>query len=104
MADTPSRRRRREGPRARGGPCWMRSLVLPETVVNIRVPAAMRACLLPSALALSLGLAGAACSRAPDPQSNDKPAAGAGPTAPPQSAEELRAPLAKIDDVTITLG
>ena len=29
---------------------------------------------------------------------------GAGPTAPPQSAEELKAPLAKIDDVTITLG
>ena len=33
------------------------------------------------------------------------PAQGAGPTAaPPQSAEELKAPLAKIDDVTITLG
>ena len=30
--------------------------------------------------------------------------AGAGPAAPPQSAEELKAPLAKIDDVTITLG
>ncbi|HEY4245043.1 MAG TPA: hypothetical protein VGM88_34745, partial [Kofleriaceae bacterium] len=29
---------------------------------------------------------------------------GAGPTAPPQSAEELKAPLAKIDDVTITIG
>ncbi|HEU4729364.1 MAG TPA: peptidyl-prolyl cis-trans isomerase [Kofleriaceae bacterium] len=27
-----------------------------------------------------------------------------GPAAPPQSAEELRAPLARIDDVTITLG
>jgi peptidyl-prolyl cis-trans isomerase C len=27
-----------------------------------------------------------------------------GPSAPPQSAEELKAPLAKIDDVTITLG
>ena len=26
------------------------------------------------------------------------------PTAPPQSAEELKTPLAKIDDVTITLG
>lgn len=32
-----------------------------------------------------------------------KPAAGA-PAAPPQSAAELGAPLAKIDDVTITLG
>jgi peptidyl-prolyl cis-trans isomerase C len=31
-------------------------------------------------------------------------ATGAGPSAPPQSAEELKAPLAKIDDVTITLG
>jgi peptidyl-prolyl cis-trans isomerase C len=64
----------------------------------------VRACLLVSGLALPLGLGGAGCSRAPDPQSHDKPAAGAGPTAPPQSAEELRAPLAKIDDVTITLG
>src|SRR6266478_2941029 len=27
-----------------------------------------------------------------------------GPSSPPQSAEELKAPLAKIDDVTITLG
>jgi peptidyl-prolyl cis-trans isomerase C len=32
-----------------------------------------------------------------------KPVA-ASPSAPPQSAEELKAPLAKIDDVTITLG
>jgi peptidyl-prolyl cis-trans isomerase C len=30
--------------------------------------------------------------------------AGGGPAAPPQSAEELKTPLAKIDDVTITLG
>src|SRR5204862_2228613 len=30
--------------------------------------------------------------------------AAGGPTAPPQSAEELKTPLAKIDDVTITLG
>ena len=29
---------------------------------------------------------------------------GASPSSPPQSAEELKAPLAKIDDVTITLG
>jgi peptidyl-prolyl cis-trans isomerase C len=33
-----------------------------------------------------------------------KPTAGPGPSGPPQSAEELQAPLAKIDDVTITLG
>ena len=31
-------------------------------------------------------------------------ATGATPSSPPQSAEELKAPLAKIDDVTITLG
>ena len=31
-------------------------------------------------------------------------ATGASPSSPPQSAEELKAPLAKIDDVTITLG
>ena len=30
--------------------------------------------------------------------------AGGGPTSPPQRAEELKAPLAKIDDVVITLG
>src|SRR5512138_864224 len=30
--------------------------------------------------------------------------AAGGATAPPQSAEELKTPLAKIDDVTITLG
>ena len=30
--------------------------------------------------------------------------AAGGPTAPPQSAEELKTPLAKIDDVVITLG
>jgi len=37
------------------------------------------------------------------PASRDRATAG-GPSAPPQSAEELRAPLAKIDDITITLG
>jgi peptidyl-prolyl cis-trans isomerase C len=31
-------------------------------------------------------------------------AVGTSPSAPPQNAEELKAPLAKIDDVTITLG
>src|ERR1051326_937494 len=47
---------------------------------------------------------GAACQKkADDAQGAQKKAAG-GPTAPPQSAEELKAPLAKIDDVTITLG
>jgi peptidyl-prolyl cis-trans isomerase C len=62
------------------------------------------ACLGASGLVLWLGLGAMGCKRQPDPQTRDKPAAGAGPTAPPQSAEELRAPLAKIDDVTITLG
>jgi peptidyl-prolyl cis-trans isomerase C len=53
----------------------------------------------------------AGCQKRPDPAdrgreaSRDRTAAPAGgPTAPPQSAEELKAPLAKIDDVTITLG
>jgi peptidyl-prolyl cis-trans isomerase C len=37
------------------------------------------------------------------PQKDGTSAAG-GPSAPPQSAEELKTPLAKIDDVVITLG
>jgi peptidyl-prolyl cis-trans isomerase C len=41
----------------------------------------------------------------PHTQARSAPVAkGGGPTAPPQSAEELNSPLAKIDDVTITLG
>ena len=40
--------------------------------------------------------------RSAPPTSQTQP--GKGPSAPPQSAEELKAPLAKIDDVTITLG
>src|SRR4029077_17975835 len=54
---------------------------------------------------------GAACQK-PDSSGNtnnvpqpQKPAGGGkGPSSPPQSAEELKAPLAKIDDVVITLG
>ncbi len=41
-------------------------------------------------------------SHTPAPTAQPQP--GKGPSAPPQSAEELKAPLAKIDDVTITLG
>jgi len=48
--------------------------------------------------------AGFGCDKKADPQSTRAPAPAAGPAAPSQSAEELRAPLAKIDDVTITLG
>jgi peptidyl-prolyl cis-trans isomerase C len=81
--------------------------------VNIRVPAALRS-VLAVGLALtlpSLGAATAGCQKKPDSQgTRDKTAAtdttnaAGGPAAPPQSAEELKAPLAKIDDVTITLG
>lgn len=49
--------------------------------------------------------AGFGCDKRPDGQpGRDRTSVVAGPAAPPQSAEELRAPLAKIDDVTITLG
>jgi peptidyl-prolyl cis-trans isomerase C len=56
-----------------------------------------------------VGLASSAslgCQKKADPQgTHDRSSAVAGPAAPPpQSAEELGAPLAKIDDVTITLG
>jgi len=50
---------------------------------------------------------GLGCQKKPDPQGNRESSstgAGAGPAAPTQSAEELKAPLAKIDDLTITLG
>jgi peptidyl-prolyl cis-trans isomerase C len=53
---------------------------------------------------LAFGGLGLGCKKQPDPQGNRESSSAAGPTAPPQSAEELRAPLAKIDDVTITLG
>jgi len=67
--------------------------------VNIRVPVAL---LLAGGV---LGFGGMGCTKRPDPQGDRaKPAAGAGPSAPNQSAEELKAPLAKIDDITITLG
>jgi len=47
-----------------------------------------------------------ACRKTPEDSTNGNQGHGTagGPSAPPQSAEELRAPLAKIDDVTITLG
>lgn len=57
-------------------------------------------------LALGLiGFGGVACQKKADPQGRlDRPTAAGGPAAPPQSAEELKVPLARIDDITITLG
>ncbi|HEX5063387.1 MAG TPA: peptidyl-prolyl cis-trans isomerase [Kofleriaceae bacterium] len=53
------------------------------------------------AAALALG----ACHKKSDEDKAAREArAQGGPSAPPQSAEELKTPLAKIDDVTITLG
>src|SRR5215510_2808374 len=82
------RARRRSQPR--DGPCWTCSLVLRETIVTIRF--------------LILVLALASCQKNDDQASKPPPAAPGAPGAPPQSAEELKAVLAKIDDVTITLG
>jgi peptidyl-prolyl cis-trans isomerase C len=58
---------------------------------------------------LALALSSLGCQKKSDGTSQAQPSngpahAGGGPTSPPQSAEELKAPLAKIDDVTITLG
>ncbi len=56
-------------------------------------------------LAVLAGGASLGCQKKADPQgTRERSSAAAGPAAPPQSAEELKAPLAKIDDVTITLG
>jgi peptidyl-prolyl cis-trans isomerase C len=94
--------------------------VLPEPVVNTRLPVAWRH-LGSAGLLVLAGLAGA-CQNQKKLDAQDRPApvtsptglpapaapapmpGGPGPAAPAQSAEELRAPLAKIDDVTITLG
>jgi peptidyl-prolyl cis-trans isomerase C len=65
--------------------------VLREPIVTIRV-----------LCVIALALAG--CQKNEDPSAKPTPTAPGGPTAPPQSAEELKAVLAKIDDVTITLG
>lgn len=58
-----------------------------------------------------LGIAALACGchkkpepAAEAPEGEARPGAPAGPSAPPQKAPELAAPLAKIDDVTITVG
>jgi len=64
--------------------------VLREPIVTIRF------------LILVLALAG--CQKNDDQQAKPPTAAPGAPGAPPQSAEELKAVLAKIDDVTITLG
>jgi peptidyl-prolyl cis-trans isomerase C len=96
----------------------MRSLVLREPIVNTRVPVAVLAW---AVLGFG-GLVGpSGCQKKPDRQAErtapspvdhtappapvaPAPLPPGGPAAPPQSAEELKAPLAKIDDVTITLG
>src|SRR5687768_8526013 len=54
-------------------------------------------------LLVALALAGA-CDRKADGEGTAHSRAQAGPSAPPQSSEELKTPLATIDDVTITLG
>lgn len=46
----------------------------------------------------------AACDRKADEQKAAQSRGPGAPSAPPQSAEELSTPLAKIDDITITLG
>src|SRR5690242_3883633 len=80
------------GPRARDEPCWTHPPVVRETIVMTRV--------LVVAVVLFAG-----CQKKDNESSDstDRPGQRA-PNAPPQSAEELKTPLAKIDDVTITLG
>src|SRR5256885_164302 len=54
-------------------------------------------------IVLGYGLA-VGCQKKDESSAAPGKATGASPSSPPQSAEELKAPLAKIDDVTITLG
>jgi peptidyl-prolyl cis-trans isomerase C len=78
--------------------------VLPEPVVTIRLLAKVGTF---ATLCAAAALAAGCQKHAEGEPSRDRAAtaAGGGPvSAPPQSAEELKAPLAKIDDVTITLG
>ena len=49
-------------------------------------------------------LALASCQKREDSHAQGGGASKAAPSAPPQSVEELKAPLAKIDDVVITIG
>lgn len=59
----------------------------------------------PWALVLGVALAlSAGCQKNPDESRSAPSTTGGGPTTPPQSGEELSAPLAKIDNVVITLG
>jgi peptidyl-prolyl cis-trans isomerase C len=55
-------------------------------------------------LLLALALACACHKKSDEDKAQQQARAQGGATAPPQSAEELKTPLAKIDDVTITLG
>jgi peptidyl-prolyl cis-trans isomerase C len=54
--------------------------------------------------ALALVAGAGACKKREELPPGRSHVTGAGPSAPPQSAEELSAPLASIDDVVITLG
>ncbi len=65
--------------------------MLPEVIVMTRV------------LLLAVVLV-SACQKKPDEARAQPGKAGGGTSSPPQSAEELKQPLAKIDNVTITLG
>jgi peptidyl-prolyl cis-trans isomerase C len=55
-------------------------------------------------IAVAICLSGACQKKPSDHSAAGESKAAGGATAPPQSAEELKTPLAKIDDVTITLG
>ena len=55
-------------------------------------------------LLVALALVGACDRKANEQKGTAQKTAPGAPSSPPQSAEELKTPLAKIDDVTITLG
>src|SRR6185503_5276744 len=82
---------RQEGLVGHPGPCYCISVTMQKVGVFLLV-----------ALAASVAVGG--CKKSPDESRSTGKAPGPGQSMPPQSADELNTPLAKIDDVTITLG
>src|SRR5688572_17151063 len=92
MVGSESRPARPAGPSRQDESCWTPSPVLREPIVMTRV------------LVAAVLLLGVGCRKDSEGTDTEGAPGQRAPNAPPQSVEELKTPLAKIDDVTITLG